>query len=129
MGATAPEEYGDYFAWGEVSSKGDYSWNNYRWCNPTDTMLTKYCTDNQYGVVDNLVTLEDEDNAAITHLGNGWRMPTQTEWKEIQTQCIWHWVTENGVRGYKVVSKSNGNSIFLPATGYRKANKVYDIGE
>ena len=126
IGATAPEEYGDYFAWGETETKKKYEWSNYRWCNPTDTTMTKYCVSLKHGYVDNLVTLETNDDIAA-QLGSQWRMPTDEEWEELRTQCTWYWINKNHINGYKIVGK-NGNSIFLPVAGYKANKTIYDEG-
>ena len=118
VGASSPEEYGDYFAWGEVEPKEVYDWNTYKWCNGSEYSLTKYCTNSSYGTVDNKTTLELSDDAARANWGGSWRMPTREEQDELRQQCIWTWTTQNGVNGYKVTG-TNGNSIFLPAAGYR----------
>ena len=120
MGATTPEEYGDYFAWGETEPKDEYSWSTYKYCNGSSTTMTKYCTGSEYGTVDNKTVLELEDDAANINWGGNWRMPTKTEQDELRdtNNCTWEWITQNGVNGYKVTSKVNGNSIFLPAAGY-----------
>ena len=81
--------------------------------------MTKYCTDSSYGTVDNKTVLDLEDDVAHVKWGGSWRMPTNAELDELLTNCTWTWTTKNGVKGYKVTSKSNGNSIFLPAAGYR----------
>ena len=119
VGATNPEDYGDYFAWGETEPKEEYNWSTYKWCDGSKYTMTKYNNDSSYGTVDNKKELELEDDAAHVHWGGSWRMPTDVEWKELQAQCTWTWITQNGINGYKVTSKSNGNSIFLPAAGYR----------
>lgn len=126
VGATMPEEYGDYFAWGEVTTKNDYSWNNYRWCNGNSSSLTKYCSNGEYGIVDYRSTLEPADDAAHINWGGYWRMPTDDEWNELYTQCTWTLTTQNGVTGY-CVSASNGNSIFLPAAGVREETHLFNI--
>ena len=115
VGASKPEEYGDYFAWGETEPKSTYNWSTYKYCNGSSTSLTKYCTDSSYGTVDNKTILEAADDAARANWGGSWRMPTDAELTELREQCTWTWTTQNGVEGYKVVSKTNGNSIFLPA--------------
>ena len=120
VGATKPEEYGDYFAWGEVKPKDEYSWKNYKWCCGSYRKLTKYCTNAKYGIVDNKNILELEDDAARKRWGGGWYMPTYAEQHELCENCIWEWVTQNGVKGYKVTSKTNGNSIFMPAAGLNR---------
>lgn len=126
IGSTTPEGYGDYYAWGEKTPKNQYDWTTYLYCNPTDTMLTKYCVELKHGYVDNRVTLESRDDIA-TQLGGKWRMPTDEEWTELRTQCTWYWLNKNNINGYKIVGK-NGNSIFLPAAGYKFSNLTYDEG-
>ena len=64
VGANAPEEFGDYFAWGEIAPKDYYDWNTYKWCDNSGYSLTKYCTDSYYGTVDNKTELDPEDDAA-----------------------------------------------------------------
>ena len=118
IGASSPEEYGDYFAWGEVEPKEVYDWNTYKWCNGSEYSLTKYCTNSSYGTVDNKTTLELSDDAARANWGGSWRMPTHAELTELRNLCTWKWTTQNGVEGYKVTG-TNGNSIFLPAAGVR----------
>ena len=119
VGANAPEEYGDYFAWGEVEPKEYYDWSTYKY--GTDSVeLTKYCNSSSYGkdgFTDNKTVLDIEDDAASANWGGAWRMPTKAEQDELRNKCTWTWTTQNGVNGYKVVG-SNGNSIFLPAAGY-----------
>ena len=121
VGATTPEGYGDYFAWGETSPKTTYDWSTYKYSNGTYDSMTKYCTQSSYGTVDNKTTLELTDDAARVNWGGSWRMPTEAEQNELRdtNNCTWTWTTQNGVNGHKVTSKKNGNSIFLPAAGYR----------
>lgn len=122
IGATLPEEYGDYFSWGETETKTIYSWSTYKWCNGSSNTMTKYCTNSLYGMVDNKKTLELADDAAQANWGNNWRMPTKVEFDELRdsVNCTWTWVEKNGVNGYEVTSKVNGNSIFFPVAGYRE---------
>lgn len=132
VGASKPEEYGDYFAWGETSPKEDYYWTTYKWCNGSENTLTKYCVNGKYGTVDNLTTLLAEDDAATANWGNGWRMPTFAEQKELIEGCKWEWTTDfngSGVSGYIVTSKTNGNTIFLPAAGFRDGSDLYGAGD
>ena len=100
VGATKPEEYGDYFAWGETEPKELYDWSTYS---------------------------EAEEDVATTKWGGEWRIPTQAEQDELRTECSWTWMTENDVNGYKVVGP-NGNSIFLPAAGYCSGSSLYNVG-
>ena len=131
VGATKPEEYGDYFAWGETQPKSTYDWSTYKYCNGSSTSLTKYNNSSSYGTVDNKTTLELSDDAARANWGGSWRMPTKAEQDELRNNCTWTWTTQNGVNGYKVTSKKSGytnNSIFLPAAGYRYDSSRYSAG-
>ncbi len=128
VGANSPEEYGSYYAWGETEEKSNYYWDTYKWCNGSSSKMTKYCTSSSYGTVDNKTVLDLEDDVAHVKWGGSWRMPTLEEQKELKNNCTWSWTTQNGVNGYKVTSKTNGNSIFLPAAGYRRGTYLYDSG-
>jgi hypothetical protein len=90
--------------------------------------LTKYCTNINYGTVDNKTVLEASDDAARANWGGSWRMPTQAELIELYEQCIWTRTTQNGVSGYKVTSVKNGNSIFIPVAGCRYISGLNDAG-
>ncbi len=127
VGATKPEEYGGYYAWGETEEKEDYSWETYKWCNGSYDTMTKYCTNSDYGTVDNKTVLDPEDDVATVKWGGDWRMPTQAEQDELRNNCTWQWTTLNGVNGY-CVTGPNGNSIFLPAAGYRDGTSLYYEG-
>ena len=127
VGATAPEEYGNYYAWGEITTKDSYTWENYTLANGSYDALTKYCTSSSYGTVDNKTTLEAADDVATQKWGGNWRMPTIDEWQELIDNCTWTWTTKNGVNGYEVKA-TNGNSIFLPAAGYRGNDGLNDAG-
>ena len=121
VGANSPEEYGDYFAWGETWPKDYYDWSNYQYCMGSYGTLTKYCNDSSYGYngfTDNLTTLLPEDDAATANWGSGWRMPTKEEWVELYNSTTVAWMTQNSVNG-RLFTASNGNSLFLPAAGYR----------
>ena len=128
VGANSPEEFGNYFAWGETEPKTTYSWSTYKWWNGSRSTMTKYCTSFSDGTVDNKTILELSDDAANANWGSDWRMPTKAELDELRNTfyTTWTWTTQNGVNGYKVTSKTNGNSIFLPAAGYRNDS---DLGE
>ena len=128
VGANKPEDYGDYFAWGETKPKSTYNWSTYKWCRGSYDTQTKYNTSSSYGTVDNKKTLELSDDAARANWGGSWRMPTDAEWTELREKCKWTLTTQNGVKGYKVTSKSNGNSIFLPAAGYRYGSSLDSAG-
>ena len=130
IGASKPEEYGNYFAWGETEPKDSYKWSTYKWCNGSDSTMTKYCTDSKYGTVDNKKELLPEDDAATANWGNDWCMPSLEQFEELYnpdytTADI---MTLNGVKGRKLTSKKNGKSIFLPAAGYRNNTSIVHAG-
>ncbi len=136
VGATLPADYGDYFAWGETSPKSDYDWGTCKWTLSDGTILNKYNTSASHGTVDNKTVLEAADDAATINWGSVWRMPTDAELQELLNSdyCTWRQETRtnsNGkiISGYEVKSKSNGNSIFLPAAGDRFGERLYDVGE
>ena len=135
VGATSPEEYGDYFAWGETepysTSSKAYNWSNYKWCNGSSTTMTKYCNNSSYGTVDNKTTLEAADDAATANWGDGWRMPTQADFSNLLSKCNWNWTTQGGMSGYSVTGKETGytdKSIFLPTAGYRDGTSLSVAG-
>jgi len=133
VGASKPEEYGDYFAWGEIETKSDYSWSTCKYCKGSSLTLTKYCTLSNYGYngfTDNLTELQPEDDAATANWGSGWQMPSLDQIKELYNSIYTttEWTQVNGVNGRKITSKSNGNSVFLPATGYRYDTSLIDAG-
>ncbi len=122
VGAAKPEDYGGHFAWGETETKENYNWNNYKWCEGNEWAITKY---------DPLwyddPELELEDDAAFVNCGPNWRMPSQAQFEELCNDCSWQWTTVNGVNG-NLVTGPNGNSIFLPAAGYRSSSSVTHEG-
>lgn len=130
VGADSPEDYGDYFAWGETEPKSTYGLGTYKWFNGDYNFLTKYCADSYFGTVDNKTILELSDDAANANWGGDWRMPTKAEVAELRdtSYTTWIWTTQNGVNGYKVTSNTNGNSIFLPAAGCRYYSDLGDAG-
>ncbi len=101
VGATTPEKDGDYFAWGETSPKSSYTSQN-------STTFGKDFGD---------ISGNPNYDAARANWGGSWRIPTKAEQDELREKCDWTWTTRNGVNGYVVKSRVNGNSIFLPATG------------
>ena len=110
VGATSPEEYGDYFAWGEIASKRSYSQNNSKtW----EEELEEISGNPEY-------------DAATAILGSDWRMPTKVECKELVDSCTWTWTTQNNIKGYKVTGP-NGNSIFIPAAGSRSDMSLNNV--
>ena len=120
LGANAPEEYGNYYAWGETATKEVYEWSTYRYCtvdgNGSLQTLTKYNTSSDYGTPDNLTTLEAIDDAATQALGDGARTPTKEEWEELINNTTVQWTTMSGVSGRKFIG-ANGSTLFLPAAG------------
>ena len=124
VGASKPEEYGDYYAWGETEPKDFYFWSTYKYCDGAYKSLTKY-SDSACGIdgfSDNKSVLDPEDDVAHVKWGGNWRIPTKDELEELRTKCTWTSTTLNGVKGYSVTSNVDGytdRSIFLPATGMR----------
>ena len=136
IGASSPSAYGDYYAWGETSTKSSYTWENYRFRTSGDSYdnvkFNKYNTQSDRGSVDNRTTLELSDDVARQKWGGSWRMPTVKEFQELIDNCTWTWTTMNGVNGYKVTSKKSGyssRSIFLPAAGRRYDTSLDYAGE
>ncbi len=131
VGAENPWDYGDYFAWGEVTTKDYYDWSTYKYANGSEDKLTKYCNNSYYGndgFADNLTVLQPEDDAATANLGSDWRMPTQAEFQELYDNCDWEWTSNyngTGVAGRIVKSRNNSNSLFLPAAGYRRGTALF----
>ena len=129
IGATTPEGYGDYFAWGETEPKRFYVWERYKYCEGTEKTLTKYCTNSEYGKVDHKQTLEPMDDAAQVNWGGRWKVPTEADADELLENCIWTWDTINNISGCKVQGK-NGNYIFIPAAGSSwNPNSYFVMGE
>ena len=125
VGATTPEGYGDYYAWGETSTKSTYDWGNYFDTNDGYNKFTKY--NNEGGKT----VLDPEDDAAHVNWGDSWRMPTLAECRELIDNCTWTLTTQNGINGYKVTSNKAGYTdrfIFLPAAGNRYDSGLYDVG-
>ena len=111
VGANSPEEYGDYYAWGETETKDEYTEEN---CSAIYVEMSDISGNPQYDV-------------ARKKWGSKWRIPTEAEMKELRENCIWTWTIQNGVEGYKVTGR-NGNHIFLPAAGYRDDGSLYYAG-
>lgn len=139
LGAGKPTEYGGYYQWAGTKDVFDtdiyLDWSNcpYHTGSDSDTGWTKYNTEWSYGTVDNKTVLEAIDDAASVALGGNWRIPTDTEWKELLNtdNCSWTWTTIDGVNGYKVQSKKSGytdNWIFLPAAGHRYDTYLSKVG-
>lgn len=148
LGASAPDGYGDYYAWGETEpyyTKGyaqsdnpiwysgkdeGYTWSSYEWCNDAWNLLTKYNDNSSHGQIDNNIFIDLEDDAANKKLSGYWRIPTEEEWYELYNSenCIWTWTSMNGVYGYNVESRITGNSIFLPTSGVRDYQTINNLG-
>ena len=135
VGATSPEDYGYYFAWGETEPQegNTYSWVSYKYAVDNYDNLTKYCNDSSFGndgFTDNLTELELSDDAAYNDRGEGWRIPSKEQFDELinSEYTTTEWITQNNVKGRKITSLSNGNSIFLPAAGYRYNRSSYSVG-
>lgn len=129
VGASQPQEYGDYYAWGETQTKSDYSWKTYKLGRGNQDSMKKYnCTFKTYGPVDNKRTLDPEDDVAHVKWGGTWRMPTDEEQTELRDNCIWTYTSIDGVNGYEVKSKKNGKSIFLPTAGHYWDKNYYVAG-
>ena len=150
-----PEDLGDYFAWGETEpyyAKGHsqdnpctdwregntgYYWDSYKWCNVDNYKLTRYCPQDKTddwggkGNPDNKTEFRDydyADDAARAILKGKWRMPTRAEWDALGEQCTWNWINVNGVLGFQVLA-NNGNSIFIPAAGFREDGVIKEVGD
>ena len=123
IGATTPEGYGDYFAWGETLPKSNttiYFWITYQYCNGCFDELTKYCNNSSFGYngfTDNLTTLLPEDDAATANWGSGWCMPTRAQWEELLENTTIKETKQNGVSG-KLFTAKNGHTLFLPLSGF-----------
>ena len=153
IGANNPEDYGDYFAWGETVPYGQedtsnahnynttssytkttFNWSTYKYCSGTSyNSLTKYCNNSDYcynGFTDTLKELDLEDDAAYVNWGSEWRMPSDEQFDELinSSYTTTTWTTQNGVYGRKITSNSNGNSLFLPAAGYRSGSSLINAG-
>ena len=112
VGASKPEDYGNYYAWGETSTKSSYTSDN--------------CKTYRKSMGD--IKANSKCDAARANWGGTWRLPTEAELKELENRCTWTWTTQNGVKGHKVTGP-NGNSIFLPAAGYRCGSSLNNAGE
>ena len=134
VGAQNPEDFGNYYAWGEIRPKTIYTWKGYRFRAsgnaPHDIKLSKYNSDE---ILVNLkkTVLELADDVANTEWGGNWRMPTKQEIEELNWNCDWVWTTQNGIKGVKITSKVEGytdRSIFIPAAGYRSDSRQLFAG-
>lgn len=154
IGATYPQESGNFYSWGEIEEKAVYDWDSYKYGRLN--ALTKYCTNTEYGLngfQDYKKVLDFLDDAALMNWGGLWRMPTKTQLKELMSECYWVWTNDydnSGVAGfivYKVKSEADKNvkiydggtpsdsyslfdvHIFLPAAGYRMDGEIKRANE
>lgn len=125
VGASKPEEYGGYYAWGETSEKSYYDWETYKYCNGSDKTLTKYCCFDYYGIVDKKRELAPEDDAAYMNWGNGWRMPSEAQQIELYQNCTRTW--DSTKKGCTLVGP-NKKTLFLPAAGTRHGGSLFGAG-
>ena len=133
-GDTAKSWYGNYYAWAEIETKTNYDWSNYKHANGANNKLTKYCNNTEYGnegFTDDLMQLDSEDNVA-TQTNPAQRMPTKEDFDELKAGTTSSWVTNyNGISGLKgrvFTSKINGNTLFIPAAGYRHGSDIFNVG-
>ena len=122
VGASSPEDYGDYFAWGETETKTEYTQDNSLTYGLTISELQSQ------GYIDGSGNLTPSHDAATANWGGSWRMPTKEELEELRNECTWTWTTQNGVNGCKLTGP-NGNHIFLPAAGGRYGSSLLSAGE
>ena len=117
VGASSPGDYGGYYAWGETSTKSDYTWDTYTHCDGN--------WDNCHNIGSNIAGTRYD--VARQKWGGGWKMPTKAQWSELRSECTWIWTTHGGHNGYKVTGP-NGKSIFLPAAGHRCGTSSNGVG-
>lgn len=144
IGAYSPEDNGFYYSWGETYIKRDFYWDTYKWCNGTKSSITKYCSNSNYGAVDYVFELDDDDDVAKNEWGGKWEMPTKKQFDELYRECYWVWTNSYkgsnisgfiafkakniNVKGVKVFARDvkstryderNDIHIFFPASGAR----------
>ena len=129
IGATSPQQYGYYFAWGEIGTKEDYYWHNYTLCNGEFSSIKKYIFDNDYGTVDNKEYLEPIDDAATHLMGDNWKIPSREDFVELNMRCDYKCCKLNDVWGYLFTSNETKNSIFIPLSGMRDPKEIHYSGE
>lgn len=132
LDASSPEGIGGYYAFGETSTKSEYTWENYKWYD-TQTGYTKYNSNSQLGIVDNRTVLEPADDAVTVKKGGLWRTPTVDEVDELLLYCSYEYITTaGGVKGCLFTSEVPGftdKSIFMPFSGYRYDDEITQVGE
>ena len=129
VGASKPEDYGSYFAWGETYTKSTYDFDSYKYANGAHDKLTKYCSRSDYGnnnFTDNLIELQAIDDAATANWGGGWHTPSEAQWKELKDNTIQQWTIIGGKEGMLYTSKKNGQGVFMPAAGWRSDSELID---
>ena len=124
VGASSPSDYGGYYAWGETRTKDNYDWETCFDC--LDDEGKSWGTYKIGGQT--RITPTSGHDTARENWGGTWRMPTDAEFKELCNECTWTWTTQGGHNGYLVTSKANGNSIFLPAAGWREGSDTHCVG-
>ena len=139
VGASRPQDTGLFFAWGDTQGHGNdvtdgylFDWNSYKWSQVIDVQsyLTKYCSDGDQGLdgfTDYKYVLDFDDDAAYVNWGSEWRTPSKAQFDELRSQCTWTWTEIQGVEGFEVTGP-NGNSIFLPETGWRIDDQLLEDG-
>lgn len=131
LGANAPEGYGHFFAWGEVASKKICSGANYKYVNWKENKLTKYCGNSGAGIVDGKTELDLDDDAAYINLGKNWRVPSSEQFEELvdSRYTKLEWCDVHTVKGIKITSLTNGNSLFLPASGFLSTDIIFNANK
>ena len=129
VGATKPEEYGLYFAWGETQGYADvstkaFSWNDYKWTEDDGSTMSKY------NATDGKTVLDLEDDAVAANWGGSWKMPTVAQFQELlnTANCTNVWTTVDGVNGRLFTSVTNGNTLFIPAAGNAINGNMDNVG-
>lgn len=117
VGASAPEEYGGYYAWGETEEKDYYTWNTYKYCNGSEESC--------YNIGEDIAGTDYD--VAHVKFGGSWQMPSLVQFKELCEICSWNWTTQNGVNG-QLITGPNGNQIFMPAAGCRIYDRIETDG-
>ena len=131
LGASAPDDFGAYYAWGELNTKDDYSWPSYKYGHNSNS-LTKYCStpnDGMDGFADMMTKLQLEDDIAHTEWGGNWRLPTHAELTAMISQCTSTWTVRNGHEGVLFTSTTTGEEIFFPAAGFRANTGYNGVGQ
>ena len=133
IGATSPEQTGNFYSWGETATKESYEWSTYKWSSDGDKFsITKYCLHQENGQVDNKKILEAADDVANVLLGTNWHMPDVSDYYELIRSCNKKWCKLEGVGGFLFTSKKKGfedRSLFLPLAGAIGYNKTMHEGK